>query len=206
MPPAGGGSTGQIEITPNDNGKTFQIAVGQTILVRLGTELDWTVTFDPPGILRAVPGVGALVRGVQALVRGEQPGTVTIQAQGKPICNPGQACPLFIAVFKATVVVSSAQTGGGTVSQQPSAAPPLGATTNTGGPVRTASQPASAPAAAPQAGAIQGRPADVALPNTGTGGQTGAPQWDIRLAGVLLLAVALAAAAVQATTGSRERR
>ncbi len=149
-----------VEIAQADNGKTFHVSVGQTVTVRLGTELDWTVTVAPPGILPLAPGVNTLVRGVQAIYRAAQPGTVTVSAEGRPHCNPGQACPQFIQSVKATVVVDAAPGGGpGTVA--PTAAP-------VSGPRPTAPGTTSPGAAATRPAAV------AALPNTGTGSESGA--------------------------------
>jgi hypothetical protein len=146
--------TGSVEITQPDNAKTFHVSVGQTVTVRLGTDLDWTVTVAPPGILPLVPGVNTLVRGVQAIYRAAQPGTATVSAEGRAHCDPGQACPQFIVSVKATVVVDAgASTGTGTAA-----------------PTRTptsAQRPTAPSTTAP--GAASSRPATIAaLPNTGT--------------------------------------
>lgn len=139
-----------VEITPADNGTTITVDLNQQITLRLGADLNWTVIYTPEGILKAVPGVNARTRDVQAILYAAAPGTVEIDAEGKPICNPGQPCPLIISLFKATVVVK----GGATTQQQPGA--PTGAGT-------TAQQPASGPAAPPAPATARA----IQLPNTG---------------------------------------
>src|SRR4051794_30079412 len=61
-----------VEITPADNGSTIRVVVGQGVTVRLGATLQWTVSYDPPGVLLAVPGVNTTTRDVQAILRAAQ--------------------------------------------------------------------------------------------------------------------------------------
>jgi hypothetical protein len=99
-------ATGQtITITPEDNGQTFHINVGDRVVVKMGDTLDWSVDLDPPGILVPVPGVGTLARGVQGIYEAVQPGTVTLTATGRPYCRSGQVCPQFIQVVQVTIIV-----------------------------------------------------------------------------------------------------
>jgi len=180
-PAAPAPGTGSVEITQPDNAKTFHVSVGQTVTVRLGTDLDWTVTVAPPGILPLVPGVNTLVRGVQAIYRAAQPGTATVSAEGRAHCDPGQACPQFIVLVKATVAVDAgAGTGTGTVA--PTQTP------------TSAQRPTAPSTTAP--GAASSRPATVAaLPNTGTGtlSSKGATR-GMETFGILLVCAALAGA------------
>lgn len=120
----GAASGASLDLTRADDGKTFHVAMGTTVTVRLGVELDWTVSIAPPGVLQAVPGVGSLQRGVQALTRAMAPGTATISGEGRPHCDPGQVCAQVRVSFLATVIVAPAAGG---------ARPPSGATATTGG-------------------------------------------------------------------------
>jgi MYXO-CTERM domain-containing protein len=116
-PPAGrpavNGPT--ITITQQDSGRTFNVSLNQQVIVQLGATLDWSVSYQPQGILLAVPGVNTLTRGTQAILYAAAPGTATITAQGRAICTAGQPCPQFVTQFQATVIVA------GTAAQQPSA-------------------------------------------------------------------------------------
>lgn len=165
--PAGSGT----EITRESDGQTVHVPQGSTVTVRMGTDLDWTVSFDPPGVLQAVPGVGTLARGVQALVRAVQPGSTTLTAEGKPHCNPGQACAQFIVSVIVTIIVDPA---GGT-AQQP--VPPAGSTP-------TGAAPAPSATAAPGVG----------LPNTGTGGALAGKGFAAALAALAAVPLLLIAA------------
>jgi hypothetical protein len=140
-----------IEITPSDDGQTLQVVVGQGVTVRLGSTLQWQVSFNPPDVLQAVPGVNTTTRDVQAILRAAHPGTAVMTAQGKPVCNPGQACPQLVQQVTVTVVVSPAS--GGTAAT----AAPAPTTGTAGTPIAAATRP---PATAT-------RPPSVQLPNTG---------------------------------------
>jgi hypothetical protein len=94
-----------ITITPDDNGQTFNINVGDRVVVKMGDTLKWTVDLDPQGILVPVPGVGTLARGVQGIYEAVQPGTVTLTATGRPDCSSGQVCPQFIQEVQVTIIV-----------------------------------------------------------------------------------------------------
>src|SRR5581483_7040484 len=135
--------SGVTEITRASDGQTVHVPQGGTVTVRMGTDLDWAVSFDPPGVLQPIPGVGTLQRGVQALLRAAQPGTTSLIAEGKPHCDPGQVCAQFIVSVIVTIVVDP----GAGAGQQPAPAPGGGAT------------PVSSTPAVPSAG----------LPMTGAG-------------------------------------
>lgn len=98
-------STAPLVITQADNGRTLYASVGQTVVLKLGDTLHWTVDVEPPGILIPVPGVGTLARGVQGIWLAARPGRVTITALGRPPCDASVGCPTYVVFFQATVVV-----------------------------------------------------------------------------------------------------
>lgn len=163
--PAGG-----TEITRASDGQTVHLPLGGTLTVRMGTELDWTVSIDPPVVLQPVPGAGPLERGVQALLRAAQAGTATLTAEGKPHCDPGQLCAQFIVSVIVMVIVDP----GGSATPPPSptqaVAPTPGATPS---PSATPAGPGAvlpnsgAGAAAPQSGSGELLAALVALAGAG---------------------------------------
>lgn len=173
-PPAG------IEITGDDNGRSFNAVVGQQVTVRLGSGLSWSVSYEPPGILVAVPGVNALAQGVQGILRAAQPGTVTVVGSGRPICKPGEICPQFVTRFTATIVVAPAgtsqQPAGSARTQQPTAPTTPGRVTPPTTPPVIRSSP----------------PAGVRLPDTGrrAAGSPTAPLSRLLLGAGLLLGLA----------------
>ena len=92
-----------LVITQADNGRTLQLAVGQQLLVDLGSTLDWVVTVADQGVVGRVPGV-LVIRGAQGLYVARGPGTTLLSAVGSPICASG-ACPQFRVAFSVTLVV-----------------------------------------------------------------------------------------------------
>jgi hypothetical protein len=127
-PLAGIGPSLQIvDISSTSNDETIHVLLNQPIFVELATDLTWTFSYQPADIVCEVPGSGptSLPAGVQAFLYAAAPGTVTIAADGHPICTPGQACPQFVRRFSVTVVVSAASS---TAPSPPgaSASPPSG--------------------------------------------------------------------------------
>jgi len=172
--PAGG-----TEITRDSDGQTLHVPQGGDITVRMGSDLDWTVSVDPPGLLQPAPGAGTLQRGVQALLRAVQPGSATLTAEGKPHCDPGQSCAQFIVSVIVTIVVDP----GSAAPQPPSATLPA---------------PNGGATAAPAATALPGS----ALPHTGAGG--GAARTGF--GAIFAIAALLAGAALLLTAVWRLRR
>ncbi|HLZ69195.1 MAG TPA: hypothetical protein VKV26_04720 [Dehalococcoidia bacterium] len=190
-PSATPAAAGSAEITRASDGQTVHVPLDGGVTVRLGEELDWTLSFDPQGILQPRPGVGTLARGVQAVLRAAQPGTTTLTAEGRPHCNPGQACAQFIVSVLVTIVVDPAPSG---TTQQPA---PAASTPNAAAP------PTTAPVGAPPAAASATPAPGVVLPNTGTGGSAGA---NAATPFVVLAATALALLAAGWRLYTRPRR
>jgi len=94
-------------LTMAGNGSTVHLVRGQSLILALGS-LDWTVTFSDPGILQRVPDA-IVVAGQQGQYEAVAVGSTRLQATGRPICNPGQACPMFIVDFMAAVDVAPGQ-------------------------------------------------------------------------------------------------
>jgi hypothetical protein len=95
-------------LTQASNGATITAATGDTVTLRLGADLDWSgdVGVSDNTVLQQLPD--ALARGVQGVWRAVAPGTATVHATGRPICDPNAPCPQFLATFSAAVVVSGA--------------------------------------------------------------------------------------------------
>lgn len=99
-----GGGNGPRDITMADNNQTVTIAVGQMIQVKLNPDLVWEFTLSDPDVLSPVETFVA-VPGVQQIYSGAKPGQTTLTANGKANCKPGEACPMFIILFRVTIVV-----------------------------------------------------------------------------------------------------
>jgi hypothetical protein len=114
--PSSAGGTSALEpaltITNADDGKTFQVRVGQVVDVALKAEAgmdNWQVANPAASILAptvnpaAAAAQGVTLRAFKAVGAG----TATIEATDRPTCGPGQACPHFVRAFRATVVVAA---------------------------------------------------------------------------------------------------
>jgi hypothetical protein len=96
---------GLITIGRQNAGTTVAVPTGANVLVKLGTDLMWTVSVGDPAILARVPGV-TLVRGAQGLYLAGQAGRTTITAVGDPACRSNQPpCMAPSLEWSATVVV-----------------------------------------------------------------------------------------------------
>jgi hypothetical protein len=96
---------GLITIGRPDEGTTIVVPRGAHVLVKLGTDLIWTVSVRDPAILTPVPGV-ALVLGAQALYLASQTGRTTIAGVGDPACRSSQPpCLAPSLAWSVTVVV-----------------------------------------------------------------------------------------------------
>jgi hypothetical protein len=96
---------GLITIGRQDAGTTVAVPNGANVLVKLGTDLMWTVSVGDSAILVRVPGV-TLVRGAQGLYLAGQVGRTTITAVGDPACRSNQPpCMVRSLDWSVTVVV-----------------------------------------------------------------------------------------------------
>ena len=92
-----------LVITQADSGRTLQLAVGQQLLVDLGSTLEWVVTVADQGVVGRVPGV-LVIRGAQGIYVARAAGSTLLSAIGSPPCASG-ACPQFRVAFSVTLVV-----------------------------------------------------------------------------------------------------
>lgn len=70
----------------SENGKTFTMHIGENFLLNLGTDVyDWTVEVDRQNVLQRDMGV-TVIQGTQGIYVAQAPGTVTLTANGDPLC------------------------------------------------------------------------------------------------------------------------
>lgn len=70
----------------SENGKTFTMHIGESFLLNLGTDVyDWTVEVDHQDVLQRDMGV-TVIQGAQGIYVAQAPGTVTLTANGDPLC------------------------------------------------------------------------------------------------------------------------
>jgi len=105
-------------LTYADNGSTVNASVGDTIELQLSPQMNWDVSVSDGTVLAASPG--PLPADVQGSWQAASAGQSSISANGRPVCNPGEACAQFIIHFGATVDVSvGGSTSGGTSINYP---------------------------------------------------------------------------------------
>lgn len=88
-----------------DDGATVRVAVGERVLVKLGTDLEWTVQMTDPTVLVRVRGV-ALIVGAQGLYAAAKAGTTLVTAIGDAACRTAvPPCMVPSRLFSVTIVV-----------------------------------------------------------------------------------------------------
>ncbi|MDB5194504.1 MAG: hypothetical protein JWN50_518 [Parcubacteria group bacterium] len=91
-------------VTQADNATTVSLVKGQRFGIAMGDTLEWSLTFDPTGIVTRVTNIST-IRGEQGVYTATNTGTTVLHATGAPICNPGEACPQFRQAVTVTLVV-----------------------------------------------------------------------------------------------------
>jgi hypothetical protein len=102
----GGNSISESGVILDDNGKTFNLKVGDSFLLNLGIDTyDWTVTVDNESVLRMKMGV-MVIKGAQGIYDALAPGTAILSATGDPHCRQSKpACGAPSILFTITVIV-----------------------------------------------------------------------------------------------------
>ncbi len=94
-------------ITLDDNGKTIQMSVGESFLLKLGEQYEWAVTVSDQNVVSRVKYI-AVVRGAQGVYDALQAGTATLTATGDPACRQSQPpCMMPSRLFTLTIVVTN---------------------------------------------------------------------------------------------------
>ncbi len=94
---------GMQVITNSDNNSVVHLTKNERFVIQLGTGLQWSLAFEPAAGITRVPN-STTANGIQGIYEADGVGTTTLHATGAPICDPHQACPMFLAVFTATFV------------------------------------------------------------------------------------------------------
>ena len=112
MPPAASATptaipwstSGTVVVTLAQAGQTIDLAVGQRLVLELGTTSQWTVRVDGSGVL--TPASVPLQASQQGAWVAERAGTAQIQVIGNPFCPQVRPpCGMPSRAFTATVVV-----------------------------------------------------------------------------------------------------
>ncbi len=83
------------DITLADAGQTITLHVGDSFLLKLGTDDNWSPVVADQSILSRVPNV-MVIRGAQGIYKAHAPGKTQLNASGEPACrqeNPPCAQP-----------------------------------------------------------------------------------------------------------------
>lgn len=92
-------------ITLANDGSTVHVAIGARVLVKLGTDLVWTVQVANPAVLARVRGV-ALIVGAQGLYAAVRAGSTLVTATGDAACRTAvPPCMVPTRLFSVTVIV-----------------------------------------------------------------------------------------------------
>jgi hypothetical protein len=103
-PPSGHASDLRT-ITLADDRATVSVAVGEQVLVKLGTDLEWTVQMSDTTVLVRVRGV-ALIVGAQGLYAAAKAGPTLVTAIGDAACRTAvPPCMVPSRLFSVTIVV-----------------------------------------------------------------------------------------------------
>ena len=92
-------------ITLADNGKTVTFTAGQTFLLFLGENYNWSLSITDQNVISRVKNI-AVIRGAQGVYDVLQAGTTMLSATGDPTCRDQQpACEMPSIQFQVTIVV-----------------------------------------------------------------------------------------------------
>ncbi|MEO9049549.1 MAG: hypothetical protein ABI334_08085 [Candidatus Dormiibacterota bacterium] len=112
--PSPGVTPGQgFDLVVSDHDTTATMQVGQKVELVLharGGMSNWMQPRSSKESVLApiVDPAATAVRGVTlAAFQAMSPGEAQITAYASPICSPGQACPMYVAVFNVTVTVTA---------------------------------------------------------------------------------------------------
>jgi hypothetical protein len=92
-------------VTLADEGQTLTFQVGQSFLLFLGENYNWSATVGDSAVVGHVPNV-FVIPGSQGLFQARQPGHTTLTATGDPACRQAQPpCAAPSMVFSVQIVV-----------------------------------------------------------------------------------------------------
>jgi len=92
-------------VTLTDDGQTITLRVGDSFLLKLGEDYDWTPTVDDQTIVSRAKHI-AVVRGAQGVYDALRAGKTTLTAAGDPVCRQATPpCERPSRAFKIQIVV-----------------------------------------------------------------------------------------------------
>jgi len=102
----------RFDVTATDTDHVVTLRVGQTLAVVLHAANglhDWThpTSSDQSVLLPIVDSAATAARGVTlAAFAAKAPGQAEVTSTASPLCSPGQACPMYIALYSLRVTVT----------------------------------------------------------------------------------------------------
>ena len=97
-PDGGTGNNGNVITRDNDN-QLITLHVGETFLLKLGQEYDWSPVIDDQAVISRIPNI-SVIMGAQGIYLAHKPGTVTMTATGDPACRQSKpACMMPSIIF-----------------------------------------------------------------------------------------------------------
>ena len=106
-------SSGQrVDVTATDTDHAITMRAGQRLAVVLHAPngmSNWThpVSSDRSTLAPVVDPAATAARGVTlAAFQATRPGVVDVTATASPLCTPGMACPMYIAVYSLKVTIT----------------------------------------------------------------------------------------------------
>jgi predicted small lipoprotein YifL len=100
-PPADSSKT----VTLSDDGQTITLRVGESFLLKLGEDYNWTATVDDQTIVSRAKNI-AVIRGAQGVYDALRVGKTNLTAVGDPPCRQANPpCEQPSRVFKIQIVV-----------------------------------------------------------------------------------------------------
>jgi len=92
-------------VTLADDGQTITLRVGDSFLLELGEDYNWTPTVDDQTIVSRAKNI-AVVRGAQGVYDALKTGKTTLTAAGDPVCRQATPpCERPSRAFKIQIVV-----------------------------------------------------------------------------------------------------
>jgi hypothetical protein len=94
------------EVTLADNEKTIHMTVGQSFLLKLGLNYDWSITISNENVISRVKNIAVIV-GAQGVYDALAKDTTVLSAVGDPQCRTATpACASPSIMFSVTIVVN----------------------------------------------------------------------------------------------------
>ena len=98
-------ASGQKIVTLADKGKTITLTSGESFLLQLGETYTWDISLSDESVISRVKNI-AVIKGAQGVYKALKAGTVTLAANGDPLCRQSKpACGMPSILFEITIVV-----------------------------------------------------------------------------------------------------